>query len=176
MNYQLKYWRHYLVSHSRHGTHSPFVYKLVDEVIYQKEESAKDVLILPVAIQNAQRVEQKKYALVNRLLRTFVYDQFTYWTDHSEQVYSNLLQYHCGRYAYRHLYYIDRDELDLDFLGTVQDRDVLIINEPHQSEKREQYWNQLKQDSRVVVTIDLFRIGLVYFRQGQRKENFLIRF
>jgi len=29
---------HYLTSNSRHGTHSPFVYKMADEVIYKKKE------------------------------------------------------------------------------------------------------------------------------------------
>jgi len=29
---------HYLTSNSRHGTHSPFVYKMADEVIYEKSK------------------------------------------------------------------------------------------------------------------------------------------
>lgn len=39
----MRYWYdliwHYVSSNSRHGTHSPFVYKLADEVIYNKENS-----------------------------------------------------------------------------------------------------------------------------------------
>ncbi|WP_293904867.1 MULTISPECIES: hypothetical protein [unclassified Sphingobacterium] len=175
MNYTLKYWRHYFVSHSRHGTHSPFVYKLVDEVIYQKASKAR-VSELPQFIQNESKVEQKKYALIDRLLKTFVYDDFSYWADRPLESYRSLLQNQCGSYAYRHVYYIDLDDLDLNFLEHVGDRDLLIINEPHLSEKREAYWNKLKQHNRIVVTIDLYRIGLVYFRKEQRKENFLIRF
>lgn len=175
MNYTLKYWRHYFVSHSRHGTHSPFVYKLVDEVIYQKASKAR-TSELPQFIQNESKVEQKKYALMDRLLKTFAYDDFSYWADRPLESYRSLLQDQCGSYAYRHVYYIDLDDLDLNFLENVGDRDLFIINEPHLSEKREAYWNKLKQDSRIVVTIDLYRIGLVYFRKGQRKENFLIRF
>src|SRR5690606_31069785 len=34
MRYLISYVWHYLVSHSRHGTHSPFVYALADQVIY----------------------------------------------------------------------------------------------------------------------------------------------
>jgi len=32
--FYVDYALHFLMSHSRHGTHSPFVYQLVDEVIY----------------------------------------------------------------------------------------------------------------------------------------------
>lgn len=171
----LKYWWHYFVSHSRHGTHSPFVYKLVDEVIYQKASKAC-VSELPQAIQNESKAEQKKYALIDRLLKTFAYDDFSCWTDRPLESYRSLLQNQRGNFGYRHIYYIDLDDLDLNFLEKVRDRDILMINEPHLSEKREAYWNKLKQDDRVVVTIDLYRIGLVYFRKEQRKENFLIRF
>lgn len=175
MNYRLKYWRHYFLSHSRHGTHSPFVYKLVDEVIYRKE-LIDNVSALPGPIRKANKVEQKKYALVNRLLKAFIYDQFSYWANEPQDGYANLLQQQCGRYAYRHIYYIDRDNLELNFLNDIQDRDMLIINEPHRSESREAYWDEIKKDERVVVTIDLYRMGLVFFRKEQRKENFLIRF
>ncbi len=171
----LKYWRHYFVSHSRHGTHSPFVYKLVDEVIYQKTSKAR-VSELPQFIQNESKVEQKKYALIDRLLKTFAYDDFSYWGDRPLESYRSLLQEQCGSYAYRHIYYIDLDDLDLKVLDLLRDRDILLIHQPHLSPQREAYWNNLKKDNRVVITIDLYRIGLVYFRKEQRKENFLIRF
>ncbi|ULT27349.1 hypothetical protein KUH03_11725 [Sphingobacterium sp. E70] len=58
MNYHLKYWRHYFISHSRHGTHSPFVYKLVDEVIYQKDDR-DTVSNLPHDIRAGGKAEEK---------------------------------------------------------------------------------------------------------------------
>ena len=41
IQFVVDYFKHRLTSKSRHGTHSPFVYKLVDEVIY--DFSAKKV-------------------------------------------------------------------------------------------------------------------------------------
>ena len=37
-------------------------------------------------------------------------------------------------------------------------------------------WQEIKAHPKVTVTIDLFWMGLVYFRKGQAKEDFLIRF
>lgn len=175
MNYHLKYWRHYFISHSRHGTHSPFVYKLVDEVIYQKD-NPDTRLNLPQDISVRGKVEEKKYLLVDRLLKAFAFDQFVVLAEKSLPSYEVLLKQRAGSYSFRKIYYIDKTNLDLDFLAIVGERDMLIVNEPHLSVEREDYWKRLKDDSRVVVTIDLYRIGLVFFRAGQRKENFLIRF
>jgi len=37
-------------------------------------------------------------------------------------------------------------------------------------------WAQIKAHPQVTVTVDLFWIGLVFFRKGQEKEDFKIRF
>ncbi|MNL46192.1 hypothetical protein D3C87_1688790 [compost metagenome] len=58
----------------------------------------------------------------------------------------------------------------------VDEHAILIIEEPHASKNNEKYWDLLKQAETVVVTIDLFHLGLVFFKKGQRKEDFLIRF
>ena len=53
MHYLFKLIAHFLTSNSRHGTHSPFVYKLADEVIYKKNQhgtgSKKQALLVDIA-------------------------------------------------------------------------------------------------------------------------------
>jgi hypothetical protein len=39
-----------------------------------------------------------------------------------------------------------------------------------------QAWEQIKEHPKVSVTIDLFWIGLVFFKEGQAKEHFKVRF
>ncbi|GEM_PF-139325 len=175
MKYHLKYWQHYLLSHSRHGTHSPFVYKLVDEVIYQ-DEPPEAYLQLPAGVKCWRKVERKKYLLISRLLKAFAYDQFALMVDEDAVDYRDLFERQCGNYSFRNISYIDQDNPVTDFVAAARDRDMLIVNEPHLNTARELYWNKLKVDDRVVVTVDLYHLGLVFFRAGQRKENFFIRF
>lgn len=52
---------------------------------------------------------------------------------------------------------------------------LLIFDDIYWSEGMKEAWAQIKAHPKVTVTIDLFWIGLVYFRQGQVKEDFKIR-
>ena len=61
-------------------------------------------------------------------------------------------------------------------LDTHADNGLLILRGIHQSIEMEELWNELISDSRVRVTLDLFEIGLVMFRKGLQKENFILRF
>ncbi len=41
----------------------------------------------------------------------------------------------------------------------------------------EKAWKEIKTDKRVSLTIDLFYIGIVFFRkENKEKENFIIKF
>ena len=53
---------------------------------------------------------------------------------------------------------------------------VFIFDDIHWSQKMEQAWNEIKQDSRITITIDLFKIGIVFFRKGQVKQDFILRY
>ena len=53
----------------------------------------------------------------------------------------------------------------------------LIFDDIHWSREMESAWNKIKSDSRVVLTIDLFFIGLVFINPDIKiKQDFIIRF
>ena len=56
------------------------------------------------------------------------------------------------------------------------DDDVLIFRGIHQSKGMEQIWQELIGSPLVHVSIDQFEIGIVLFRKGLQKENFIHRY
>ena len=54
---------------------------------------------------------------------------------------------------------------------------ILIFDDIHWSSEMEKAWEEIKADPRVSLTIDLFYIGIVFLKKGNKeKENFTIRF
>ena len=62
-------------------------------------------------------------------------------------------------------------------LNKVQDSSILIFDDIHWSKEMEEAWEEIKINSRVTLTIDLFFIGLVFFKKDfKEKQHFSIRF
>lgn len=53
---------------------------------------------------------------------------------------------------------------------------VFIFDDIHWSAEMEEAWEAIKAHPRVTVTVDLFFMGLVFFRKEQREEHFVVRF
>lgn len=53
---------------------------------------------------------------------------------------------------------------------------VFVFDDIHWSTEMEMAWETIKNHPQVTVTIDLFFLGLVFFRTNQAKEHFVIRF
>ena len=53
---------------------------------------------------------------------------------------------------------------------------VLVIDDIHWSGGMEKAWNEICQRADVSVTIDLYRLGLVFLRKGLSKQNFIIKY
>lgn len=53
---------------------------------------------------------------------------------------------------------------------------VFVFDDIHWSAEMEQAWEYIRAHPAVSVTVDLFWVGLVFFRQEQPKQNFVLRF
>jgi predicted O-methyltransferase YrrM len=53
---------------------------------------------------------------------------------------------------------------------------VIAIDDIHHSGEMESAWTEIKQNENVSFTIDLFRMGLVFFREGMNHFNYVIRY
>ncbi|WAC13643.1 O-methyltransferase [Dyadobacter pollutisoli] len=61
-------------------------------------------------------------------------------------------------------------------LPYIQNDSVFIFDDIYWSEGMTQAWEQIKAHPQVTLTVDLFWIGLVFFRTEQVKQNFVLRF
>jgi predicted O-methyltransferase YrrM len=62
-------------------------------------------------------------------------------------------------------------------LGVIGDEDILIFDDIHWSKDMEKAWSEIRNNGKVSCTIDLFFIGIVFFRKEfKEKLDFSIRF
>ncbi len=62
-------------------------------------------------------------------------------------------------------------------LGKADEHSIFIFDDIHWSEEMETAWKIIQQQENVTLTLDLFFIGIVFFRKGQKeKQHFIIRF
>jgi predicted O-methyltransferase YrrM len=61
-------------------------------------------------------------------------------------------------------------------LQYVHNDSLFIFDDIHWSEEMEEAWNIIKQNKKVTLTIDLFSLGLVFFKKEFSKQDFILRF
>jgi predicted O-methyltransferase YrrM len=53
---------------------------------------------------------------------------------------------------------------------------LVILDDIHQSREMEDAWSQIKKHRNVSVTVDIYRMGLVFFRRGISRSDYVIRY
>ncbi|RYG20505.1 MAG: SAM-dependent methyltransferase [Chitinophagaceae bacterium] len=252
------YLKHRLRAKSRHGTHSPFVYKLVDEVIYdfsakkvyediekQRKKLLNDHTLLTITDLGAgsylnKNREKKvsevaKNALKNPRLAQLIYRLAHHHTanriielgtclgitsaylakakpeatvvtiegcpETANVAYQNFvalnltnIELQVGNFntlfpkevdslSRLDFVYIDGNhtkEATLNYfnicLAKSDEHTLLIFDDIYWSKGMKEAWEEIKAHPQVTVTVDLFWIGLVYFKKDQVKEHFKIKF
>ena len=61
-------------------------------------------------------------------------------------------------------------------LAKAHEDSVFVLDDIHWSAEMERAWVAIKAHPSVTVTIDLFYVGLVFFRKKQRREDFWLRY
>jgi hypothetical protein len=53
---------------------------------------------------------------------------------------------------------------------------TVVIDDIHYSEEMEEAWEEIKRSEKVSVTLDIFRMGIVFFREGINHSDYTIRY
>jgi len=257
LSYIFRFLQHYLKANTLHGTHSPFVYDLLENVIYKKTESNKyndienerkkllsDHSILTIKDLGAGSIMQsvlkrkvssiaktslKSKKLANLLARIFEHFQpknsielgtsFGITTAYfakantqnntitiegceeiaavANQVFLNLnlknIEIEIGnidnvfpsilkKLSKVDFIYFDgnhTEEATINYFKNaipyISEGTIFIFDDIYWSQGMMNAWQKIKANSDVTVTIDLFHFGIVFFRKGQVKEDFLVR-
>lgn len=259
LRFFVDYFKHYFSAKSRHGTHSPFAYKLVDEVIYdfaprhydkaiEKQrhilhKDSRTILVNDLGAGSMHAGSGKKTIgqiarktlkparigqLLARLAQYFdpstivelgtsfgITSAYLASASKASRVYTiegctNVAQ--VAQETFEQLRLTDRVALEqgnfddvlpqvleeikvIDFLfidgnhtydatmryfgqclDHVNENSVLVFDDIYWSEGMKRAWEDIKAHTSVTLSMDLFYIGLVFFRKGREKEHFKIKF
>lgn len=58
----------------------------------------------------------------------------------------------------------------------VNEKSIIIVCNPYSSDKKREWWNNLQRDNRVVLTFDLYDIGIILFPKDRYKQNYIVNF
>lgn len=61
-------------------------------------------------------------------------------------------------------------------LPKIHEDTVLVFDDIHLSEEMEQAWEAIKENPTVTCSVDVFKFGIVFFKPGKKKEDFVLRY
>lgn len=73
-----------------------------------------------------------------------------------------------------HSYEATKEYFEL-LVNKCTERSVLVIDDIYWSKGMNQAWKEIMDDNRVSVSVDLFEMGIVFFRDGIEKQNFRLK-
>ena len=53
---------------------------------------------------------------------------------------------------------------------------IIIFDDIHWSSEMEKAWEEIRKSNKVTLSIDMFRSGLVFFREGMSKQDLLVNY
>jgi hypothetical protein len=58
----------------------------------------------------------------------------------------------------------------------LNEESIVILDDIHWSSEMEQAWETIKLDKDISLSIDLYRMGILFFRKGRVREDFSLIF
>lgn len=162
---------------NQHGVHSPFIYAFVTQCLYDRTRFS--------AYQKLKAPNRKRKRLLFRVAQYFTI-QKTLSFDPAEAailkaVFPDMTIFLLANAK-------ENPPIDMilmgknydfalaqDLIKQMHNDSVLVVNNLYCSAEAIQFWQQLKNDKQVTVTVDCFDVGFAFIRHEQEKEHFKIR-
>lgn len=171
-----------------HGLHSPFVFNFYNDIktgakVYRSHEQLKSfskkqsrIIRALIAHQNPQQsLYLKKYGesenceIANLLKDLQSIDFNSVDNLKKEKLKFDLIL--CDKSLI-----MSRQDFVTEVHPLIKNDSIVIIPHIHASKEANRAWKQLPANQKVVLSMDLFFLGLLFFRKESSKQDFLLRF
>jgi hypothetical protein len=173
-----------------HGIHSPYLYGFINRVLnnpypyyafdqYQTNKSISTTnkilfrLVNEVQPRQILELNAKSNDSMSFMLSACKTAQFTSITSSAEHIHTDtawdLVVYHSAITT-------SKSELDLQqILQTIPENSIFVFTNKNGSTKQALRWKTIRQHPRVVVSIDLHIMGILFFKPDLSNNNYRIR-
>ena len=153
-----------------HGVHSPFVFNFISSILNNKE------------LKQEANYSNKYRALLIRMVAYYMPEvvmEFEATPSNKVDVLEEIEN--ADTIGLLHVKQNKNAEDVISYFSAaikkVNTESILIFDGIHDSKEMENSWEAIKMHKEVKLTIDLYKLGIVFFRQEQlEKESFTIRF
>ena len=160
----IEYLKYTWQAKGRHGTHSPFVYDLIDHVLLDKSLLKKEYLV------KCPGLDLKYENLLCRIAAYYNYKNIVSLpatNTPNAPVDMLLINTEPGIWA----------GLLNDHLNILNNESAVIITGIHKTVAHSNFWKKLTADNNVRMSIDLYGIGLLLFKEEfKEKQNFTLKY
>lgn len=162
----VKYLEYKWKAKGRHGTHSPFVYSFIEDVLQNKKNYGRENVPFPC-------MEPRYQILARRIMAYFNYKTELLLPEKIEgqknTQYDLLLLNDLAPEQWMSLFH--------KYHGMLGRESALLVAGIHKTAKHTNEWNRLCADPLVRMSIDLYGIGLLFFKdEFKEQQHFTLKY
>lgn len=171
-----------------HGVHSPFVFSIVVKGLTTRS------IYIPAIKTEKPAFTKKATNVLCRMMLYFKAEKLYILGDEASEVTENIRS--CAEQLNSKVWFFstmasipgivdmvyipssDKSAVDAmidKVIPNMGNSSFIVLKDIHSSEAAEATWSSVKQNPHVSVTIDTYHLGIVFCRQGQAKEHFMVR-
>jgi hypothetical protein len=183
----LKSYLQFLIkSKNEHSLHSPFLFDFYTKVVLDKSSKSdfdsfeKFIKKSSDFITKTSKRRLRVAQFIFRLIRYFDYNIIVNLNDstslNSTNSEKNILEKVQNK---EHIDLVIFDESNYNFfeliLSKIHENSCFVFDSIYNSDKTKAEWKTIKDHPAVMISIDFFWIGVVFFRKKQPKQHFVLR-
>ena len=168
-----QYIKYRLVAKTRHGVHSPFVYDFIENLLYDKVD-------IPTENRKLSFLEEQSSS---KIYKDLIVKIISYYNC------NNIL---CvGQTGLQNVYIppeteliwlnmrinITGEKIINKALDAAQSHTIIVVSNIHETKLHAEMWDRICADSKVKLSMDLYKIGLLFFKEDFKvKQHFILKY